>query len=105
MRWNKWLSKLAELAFRARGPRENPHGTPQGQAAPRWFSLPGHRMELQDSGFAIELGTAPGKPVYTLYSPEGARLAWGADLPAMQTMAERMAQERQLFACRGGLVR
>lgn len=100
MLW-KFIYRL--LGVPAPQPRHVPK--PQGTAAPRWFSLPGHRMELQDSGFAIELGTAPGKPAYTLYSPEGARLAWGADLPAMQTLAERMAQERQLFACRGGLVR
>lgn len=100
MLW-KFIYRL--LGVHSPQPRQVPK--PQGTAAPRWFSLPGQRMELQDSGFAIELGTDPGKPVYTLLSPEGVLLAWGADLQAMQTTAERLAQERQLFACRGGFVR
>jgi hypothetical protein len=101
MAWKKWLYKL----LGAPAPQRPTRPTPPGPAAPRWFSLPGQRMELLDSGFAIELGTGPGKPVYTLFSPEGVMLAWGADLQAMQTTAERLAQERQLFACRGGFVR
>lgn len=65
--------------------------------ASRWYSLPGGRMELADTGFYITLNPSePGK-VYQGFTPEGYRLTWGNDLASMKRHLEGEARERAEF--------
>jgi hypothetical protein len=71
-------------------------------AAAIWAAVPGGRLELvldklSGCGFSIVLDTRPGHQLYTLYTPEGDRMAWGTELPAMKAYGERLARERTEF--------
>ena len=63
----------------------------------RWYSLPGGRMELADTGFYITLN--PGEPgkVYQGFNPEGFRIVWGNDLASIKRYLEGEARERAEF--------
>jgi hypothetical protein len=62
-----------------------------------WYSLPGGRLELGDTGFYITLNPAePGK-VYQGFTPENYRVVWGNDLASMKRYLEGEARERAEF--------
>lgn len=72
-----------------------------------WAPVPGGRLELlldklSGCGFYIVLDTRPGHQLYTLYTPEGDRMAWGTELPAMKHYGERLAHERTEFDAAAG---
>ncbi len=70
-------------------------------AGERWHALPGQRIELEDTGFAIVMNRPDDHWLYTLYSPEGRVLAYGGDLPGLKSYGERHARDRSLFQLRG----
>jgi hypothetical protein len=62
-----------------------------------WYSLPGGRLELGDTGFYITLNPAePGK-VYQGFTPENYRVVWGNDLASMKRYLEGEARGRAEF--------
>ncbi len=67
-----------------------------------WVALPGGRLELvapqlSGCGFYITLDTRPGHAPYSLFTPEGDRIAWGHTLAFCKAHGERMAAERAEF--------
>ena len=66
---------------------------------PEWRALPGHMIELGNSGFRIVLNTSPSRALYTLYAPMGWVVLGGADLPALKQLGERFAAEWHEFDC------
>jgi hypothetical protein len=65
--------------------------------SPTWHAVPGGRIELGGSGFAIALVTEANRAWYTLFSPEGHILAHLNDLAVLKQCAERFAAEREEF--------
>lgn len=67
--------------------------------AKRWHPMPcGRRLELEGTGFAIELNATPGERYpYSAYSPEGRCIAMGNDLSTMKLCAEKQADDRAEF--------
>lgn len=67
-------------------------------APPRkWHPLPGNRIELGNTGFAIQLHVGPAIYLYELLGPEGQCLSRGGDLPSLKQIGERLAEERREF--------
>ena len=62
-----------------------------------WHAVPGRRIELGTTGFAIALNTEANRAWYTLYSPEGLRMAELNELPVLKQCGERFAAEREEF--------
>lgn len=67
---------------------------------PTWHALPGNRIELGATGFAIEARYEDREGrVYRLWSPEGVLLASGGTmmLQGLKGMAEQLARDRREF--------
>lgn len=62
-----------------------------------WHALPGQRMELGATGWAITLSTALGAHPYTLHTPEGTVHAVASHLQPLKDLGERLAAERAEF--------
>ena len=64
-----------------------------------WRALPGGRLELAATGFAIEHRPADPRCDFFLYSPEGQFLCAvpAGNLAPLKQLAERMADERREF--------
>ncbi len=62
-----------------------------------WHALPGNRIELGASGFAIELRTKLGELPYLLIDPDGRMMARSAELQPLKDYGERLAKEREEF--------
>jgi hypothetical protein len=104
-----WLAYLAVLAVREF--QRNRRAIARKALSPsekafnpsRWIALPGQRMELGATAFAISLHTGLSGSLYKLWSPEG-RMCWeGYDLPYIKQLGERLAAEREEFVCRDHL--
>ena len=67
--------------------------TPQ----PEWYSLPGGRLELGQTGFYITLNPDQPKKVYQGHTPEHFLICWGNDLAGMKETLECEARERAEF--------
>ena len=67
--------------------------TPQ----PEWYSLPGGRLELGQTGFYITLNPDQPKKVYQGHNPEHHCICWGNDLAGMKKTLEVEASERAEF--------
>lgn len=63
----------------------------------QWQALPGQRIELADTGWAIVLGLRPSEPLYKLLTPEGWPITAAAELGMLKAAAERLARERAEF--------
>lgn len=61
-----------------------------------WHRLPGGRIELRDTGFAIHLNTRANDAPYLLCDPEGRSLAYGY-LQQLKELGEQMAHDRAEF--------
>jgi hypothetical protein len=80
--------------------RPTPAAPPAPPAEPSpWIALPGGRLELGGTGFAITLNTGHRGYLYHLWSPEGRLLLECSDLPHIKHMGQRLAAERAEFAC------
>jgi hypothetical protein len=65
-----------------------------------WCPLPGGTtLELGATGFSIELNTRRSGYLYRLWSPEGRPLYDSHDLVALKNAGQRLAAERNEFAC------
>lgn len=65
----------------------------------RWFPMPcGTRLELEATGYWIELVGKKGMQTYRGYDPEGDAIITGADLPGMKARLEEQAAYREEFA-------
>jgi hypothetical protein len=67
---------------------------------PAWKALPGNRIELGATGFAIEAHwDDPAGNVYRIINPEGVLVAWGGPmmLQGLKGMAEQLAKDREEF--------
>lgn len=62
-----------------------------------WHALPGNRIELGASGFAIELRQRIGELPYLLIDPEGRMIARAGELQPLKAFGERLAKERDEF--------
>ena len=65
--------------------------------AAAWHAVPGGRIELGDTGWAVLLVPAIGIPPYRLMSPELVLVAMGDRLGELKQYAERMAADRAEF--------
>lgn len=66
--------------------------------APQWYALAcGTRLEYGATGWWIEF--KPGRDVspFTVWDPEGVRVAYGGDLAGLKRMAERLQADRAEF--------
>jgi len=68
-----------------------------------WHAIGGDRLELRDTGFAIELVRKKNTPPYWLIDPEGNTLGWQLDLAVLKRTAEALAGDRAQFGA--GLAR
>jgi hypothetical protein len=64
---------------------------------PEWYSLPGGRLELGQTGFYITLNPDQPKKVYQGHTPEHFLICWGMDLAGMKATMEVEARERAEF--------
>lgn len=62
-----------------------------------WQRLPGGRLELRDTGYAIQLTGVATEPPYRLFDPDGRPLANGYLLQALKEYGEQMARDRAEF--------
>lgn len=62
-----------------------------------WHALPGNRLELGASGYAIELRTKFGELPYWLTDPDGRLIARSVELQPLKDYGERLAKEREEF--------
>lgn len=62
-----------------------------------WHALPGNRLELGASGFAIELRTKLGELPYLLIDPDGRMMARSVELQPLKDYGEKLAREREEF--------
>lgn len=67
------------------------------QLASGWHRLPGGRLELRDTGFAITLCRNPGCQPYHLHDGEGRLLASHSLLQPLKQHAELHAADRAEF--------
>lgn len=72
-------------------------GNSENPAAPEWFSVPGGRIELGDTGFYILLETNGQESPYHGYSPEGYLYGQSQELNVMKAYIEKRARERSEF--------
>lgn len=77
----------------------DPLGRLFSQAPGPWFPIPGDRLELRDTGYAIELHALSPQP-YWLFNPEGYRVAVCADLDSLKRVGEQQASQRAEFVVR-----
>lgn len=71
--------------------------TPPTRACGPWHAMPGDRLELLDTGFAIELHPLY-RNAYWLFSPEGYRLVAWHDLEEVKRHGELHAAQRASFS-------
>ena len=93
MNLDAFMTRLAKLMFR---------GLDSGTASPAinhspWHALPGNRLELSDTGFAIELRSSPNEQPYLLIDPEGRSVARSQELAPLKGYGEQRARERDEF--------
>lgn len=70
---------------------------PRQPANGPWHAMPGDRLELLDTGFAIELHPLY-RNAYWLFSPEGYRLVAWHDLEEVKRHGELQAAQRASFS-------
>jgi hypothetical protein len=63
----------------------------------RWFALTGDRIELADTGIAIELTKDRNRPPFVMVDELGRRLAYASDLPMLKGVAEQHAEHLKEF--------
>lgn len=63
-----------------------------------WYSLPGQRLELGDTGFYITFHPTVPRRVYQCYTPEHIPITAGPLLDEMKKYIEDRAKERAQFA-------
>jgi hypothetical protein len=85
-----FLTRLADSLFRPLTQHEAV--LPAG-----WYSLPGGRLELNDTGFVIELITKVDLPPYLLIDPDGRQLTRSYVLQPLKDFAEVCSKERAQF--------
>jgi len=94
MNFAAFIAKLSDRAFG----RVSVHMPMLGlQNRSPWHALPGNRIELGDTGFAIELRTKPIDVAYQLFDPEGRHIARAAELQPLKSYGEKLARERDEF--------
>lgn len=76
-----------------------PEAAPPGLTpCSRWHAMPGQRIELADSGFYIVLDLRPNRHLYSLFTPEHERCAYGPSLQMLKGYGEQLAAERLEFS-------
>ncbi len=66
-----------------------------------WHALPGNRIELAATGFAIEFTPGRDVPWFTAYCPDGSKLAVGMQLQVMKQWLEQLHRDRCEFVFTG----
>ena len=87
------MSALDFLARLIVGPQP---ATP-AQVDSGWYPMPGGRLELRDTGFAIVRCTHVARPPFELIDPDGRVLANGYVLQPLKQFAEQGAADRAEF--------
>lgn len=91
------VAECLKLRRTAAQPAAAPPSAPAAPPSP-WTALPGGRLELGASGFAITLHTGMSGSLYHLWSPEGRLIHHCFDLLYLKALGERFAAERDEFA-------
>lgn len=84
-------------AAAAAAPNISPTSSPASSLA-SWYALPGHRIELDDTGFQIAMRLGDRAFSFVLITPEGLEFAEGVNLESLKQLAERMASHRREFS-------
>ena len=89
-----WLGRM-----HARDMERRQRDTPSMPGPSRWHALPGGRLELAATGYAIEHRPQDRRADFWLYSPEGQMIVAvpPGQLEPLKQLAERMAAERDEF--------
>lgn len=66
-----------------------------------WHSLPGNRIELGNTGFAIVFTPGREQPWFTAYCPDGSKLAVGIQLQPLKQWLEQLHRDRCEFEFTG----
>lgn len=93
-------AKLVRLVIGVRGPSAvAPAVVNAGSNSvqPSWEAIGGDRLELASTGFVIQLNPASYGSPFSLFDPEGRRMAWGPNLQELKGLAEQYARDRTEF--------
>ncbi len=93
-------AKLVRLVIGVRGPSAVAPAAVNAvntSVQPSWEAIGGDRLELASTGFVIQLNHRDCCHPFTLYDPEGRRVAYGSALERLKSEGEEQARYRAEF--------